>query len=303
MTFAAFETTDGSPIELLTFQNGAQSFLYSNTIQNFTLGARTFVPLAYRRSKFAQSKDSDDNNITLTAPGDFEVAELFNGILTSNITTCKIERIHSDDPDEGLQVLWQGRVVALTRKGDQISVLLQPLSSGAESTPRRVFSSLCNAFLFESPGCLLIRNDWRFDGTISGISADGLEITVNGLRVQAAALDAVQGGPTGPLTSGELDIYWQGGYIEMANGEIRDVVEGNFGGDPDVFRTDIPFRSVATSDACTVYAGCSLTRGICDKKFANVLNFQGFPDIPEIDPANTELPPGSSQRPNTFAGA
>lgn len=302
MTFAAFETADGSPIELITFKNGALEFLYSNTINDVVVGARTFVPLAYRRSKFAQSKDSDDNNITFTAPGNFEVAQLFNGILTSNITTCTIERFHFDDPDGQLQVLWRGRVVALNRKADQIDVLLQPLSSGAESTPRKTFSSLCNSFLFETPGCGLIRDDWKFDGTVNGLNVAGDEITINGLRTQAAALDVAQGGPTGPLTSGELDIYWQGGYIELVNGEIRDIVEGNIGGDPDVIRLDIPFRDVEVNDACTVYAGCILTRQNCDKKFNNILNFQGFPDIPEIDPANTELPPGSSRRQNSFAG-
>ena len=301
MTFAAFETTDGSPIELITFKNGALAYLYSNTIQNVVVGARTFVPLAYQRSKFAQSKDSDDNNITLTAPGDFEVAQLFNGILTSNITTCTIERLHFDDPDGQIQILWRGRVVALNRRNDQVEVLLQPLSSGSESTPRKVFSSLCNSFLFDTPGCSLVRTDWKFDGVINGKNVAGDQITVNGLRTQAAALDVAQGGPTGPLTSGELDIYWQGGYIE-ANGEIRDIVEGNFGGDPDVIRIDIPFRDVDVNAACTVYAGCSLTRQVCQKKFNNILNFQGYPDIPEIDPANTELPPGSSQRTNKFAG-
>lgn len=302
MTFAAYETADGSPVELLEFQNGAIQYKFTNSVDIIQLGAAVYLPLAYERTKFAQSKDSDDNNVTLTVSGQMEVVQLYNGVLTSSLTLLTIKRLHRDDGDEQTQVLWQGRVVAINRKQQLAEILLQPISHGGESTPRDVFSSLCNSFLFDSPGCVLIRTDWKFDGVVDGVSVDKTQVTVNGIRTQAAALDIAQGGPTGPLTSGELDLYWQGGYIVLANGETRDIVEGNIGGDPDVVRVDIPFRTIAVNDACTVYAGCSLTRQVCHKKFNNVINFQGYPDIPEIDPANSELPPGSSDRPNKFAG-
>jgi uncharacterized phage protein (TIGR02218 family) len=302
VTFEAYETADGSPVELVTFKNGSLVFRYTNAVFPFSIGASTYNPLAYKRSRFAQSKDSDDNNITLTAAGDMEVAQLFNGIMTSNITTVTIERIHRDDADEQVQVAWRGRVVAINHKNAMVDLLLQPITHGGESTPRDVFSALCNAFLFDTPGCRLLRADWSFNGTIDGISVDGMDITINGARVQAAALDTAQGGPTGPLTSGELDLYWQGGYLQLLNGEVRDVVEGNIAGDPDVVRLDQPFRAIATSDLVTLYAGCDLTRQTCHKKFDNVLNFQGYPDIPEIDPANTEMPPGTRTSGSKFAG-
>lgn len=302
MTFAAYETADGSPLELITFKNGNQIFRYTNSVFPFELGASTYNPLAYKRSRFSQSKDSDDNNITLTCAGDFEVAQLYNGVLTSNVTTCTVERIHRDDADEALQVAWKGRVVGINHKNALVDLLLQPITMGGESTPRDVFSALCNSFLFGTPGCSLLRADWAFNGTVDGVSVDGMDITINGARVQAGALDAAQGGPTGPLTSGELDLYWQGGYLQLLNGEVRDIVEGNISGDPDVVRLDQPFRSVATSDIVTLYAGCDLTRATCHKKFNNVINFQGYPDIPEIDPANTELPPGFRQSGSKFAG-
>jgi len=302
MTFAAYETADGSPIELITFKNGALTFRYANTVSPVVFGVNTFQPLAYQRSKFAQSKDSDDNNIRMTVAKDMEIVQLFNGILTSFISTVTIERFHQDDPDLGLQVAWQGRVVAVNHKSLKVELLLQPITHGAESTPRDVFSSLCNAFLFQTPGCKLLRTDWKFDATVTSLEVTNDIITFNGLRARAAALDAALAAPAGPLTSGELDTYWQGGYIEMVNGEKRDIVEGNYGGDPDAVRVDIPFRSIAVTDAATVYAGCNLLRSTCNKKFNNVLNFQGYPDIPEVDPANSELPPGSRTSVNTFAG-
>lgn len=302
MTFAAYESSDGSPVEFMTFKNGPLQFLYTNAVNQITIGARVFNPLAYKRSKFAQSKDSDDNNIRMTVAKAMEIVQLFNGILTSHITTVTIERYHADDPALQLQTAWRGRVVAVNHKSKKVELLLQPITHGAESTPRDVFSSLCNSFLFDTPGCKLLRTDWKFDATVDGLTVDNDVVTFNGLRAQAAALDAALAAPAGPLTSGELDLYWQGGYIETVNGEIRDIVEGNISGDPDVVRVDIPFRDIAVTDAATVYAGCNLLRSTCNKKFNNVLDFQGYPDIPEIDPANSELPPGARKSVTKFAG-
>lgn len=302
MTFEAYETADGSPTELLTFKNGSLEFRYTNAVLPVTIGSKTYEPLAYRRTKFAQSKDSDDNNITVTAPGDMEVAGLFDGVMTSNVTTVTLERFHRDDPGEQLQQAWRGRIVAINHKNRLVDLLMQPITHGGESTPRDVYSALCNAFLFDTPGCRLLRDDWKFGGTITSLSVDTLDITMNGLRAQAAILDAAQGGPTGPLTSGELDLYWQGGFIILANGEVRDIVEGNIAADPDTIRIDQPFRDIVVAGGANVFAGCQLTRAVCHKKFNNVINFQGFPDIPEIDPANTELPAGSRTSGSSFAG-
>jgi hypothetical protein len=302
MTFEAFETTDGSPVELVTFRNGANEANISNLVAPVTIGAKVFSPLAYTRTSFSQSKDSDDNNITMEVPQTFSVVDFYGGVLTSFITTVTIERYHLDDPAEELQVAWKGQVVSIDRAGDKARLLLQPLTQGAEVTPPDTFSALCNSFLFQSPGCNLIRDQWRFVATLTSVSVDGLELVFNGLRAQAASLDAAQGGPTGPLTSAELDIYWQGGYIATGGGETRSIVEGNVTSDPDRVRVDLPFRDFNVGEGASVYAGCDLTIATCHKKFDNAIQFQGYPYIPEIDPANTELPPGDRKSGSKFAG-
>ncbi len=302
MTFEAFETADGSPVELVTFSNGPNRFTRSNTIRPVQILADTYTPLSYTRGSFSQSKDSDDNNIEMTVPREFEVVDLYGGALTSNITLVTIERFHLDDPDNQLQVAWKGQVVSVDRRADEAVLLLQPITRGSETTPPDTYSALCNAFLFQSPGCTLTRDDWRFVATLNAISSDGLELTFNGLRAQAAALDAAQGGPTGPLTSGELDLYWQGGYVVTGAGEVRSIVEGDVASNPDQVRIDLPFRNFGVGDGASVFAGCDLSLSTCHKKFDNAINFQGYAYIPEIDPANTELPPGDRKSPNPFAG-
>jgi len=302
MTFDAFETTDGSPVELLTFANGNDVFRRTNSVKTVTVGANDFIPLAYSRSQFSQSKDSDDNNITMQVPNVFELVALYSGVFTSFTTTVTIERFHLDDPGNEIVVIWKGTLASINHQEDEAQLLLQPLTSGQEITPPDTFSGLCNAFLFQSPGCLLTRTDFRFIATLNAVDASGLELTFNGLRLEAETIDGVQGGPTGPLSSAELDIYWSGGYIQTGAGEVRDIVEGNISGDPDTVRIILPFRDFIVGEGANVFAGCDLSIATCHKKFNNAINFQGYPYIPEIDPANTELPPGTRTSTSQFAG-
>ena len=303
MTFDAYETTDGSPVELLTFSNGFQNFRYTNTIVPVTVGSFVFEPLAYTRSAWSQSKDKDDNNVRMTAPNDWPVAELYQGRLTSSTTTAKIERFHADDPAEEIQVAWKGQIVSLQYSGDNVELLLEPITKGSETIPRDTFSAQCNAFLFESPGCTLTSDDWKFVATATSISPDQLEITFSGLRLEAVTIDGAQGGPPGSLTSLELDTYFQGGYIKTGDGEVRDIIEGNIGGDPDTVRIPIPFRDFQAGQGASVFAGCRLTLDICQRKFNKAINFQGYAYVPEIDPANTELPKGSRKSVTPFSGS
>ena len=62
------------------------------------------------------------------------------------------------------------------------------------------------------------------------------------------------------------------------------------------------FRDFVAGQGASVFAGCRLTLDICQRKFDNAINFQGYPYIPEIDPANTELPPGTRTSGSKFSG-
>ncbi len=302
MTFDAFETGDGSPVELLTFANGLEIFRFTNQLEPVTVGSFVYEPLAYTRSAWSQSKDQDDNNVRMTAPKDFAVAQLYQGIISSNVTTVRIERFHADDlPTPEIQVAWKGQIVSLQYSGDNVEFLMEPLTKGTEVTPPDTFSAQCNAFLFQSPGCNLTSDDWKFVATATSITPDGLELTFNGLRLQAEALDLAQGGP-GSLTVNEIDTYWQGGHVRTGDGEIRDIIEGNVGGDPDTVRIPLKFKTFQAGQGASVFAGCNLLLDICNRKFDNAINFQGYAYIPEIDPANTELPPGSRTSPTKFSG-
>ena len=88
-----------------------------------------------------------------------------------------------------------------------------------------------------------------------------------------------------------------------ANAGAAQTVAGHFVGESGVVLVleEAALQPVITGDAFTVRAGCDKRFGTCAAKFANLANFQGFPDIPGDDflAVNASTAPrtdGSSRR-------
>ena len=303
MTFATFETQDGRPVELLTFLNGATVFRYTNANNVVTVGADTFEPLEYTRTAPSISKDADDTQLRITLPSINPVVRLYREILQSNITTVTVERFHDNDPDQQVQVFWKGEVGSVTVNNALATILATPFAQGTDELPRFTYQGLCNYFLYEGSTCRIIRNDHRFVAPISGILSP-TQITVNGLRAEAAIIDATI---SGALSSDELDEYWLNGYCEV-NGELRRIIRSPAGGspqDPDTIEIPYKFNNASTGDQIEVFAGCKRDTDICVRKFDNIINYGGWPTVPKINPFTTELPVGTSadtQRDGFWAG-
>ncbi|TFH65999.1 MAG: DUF2163 domain-containing protein [Candidatus Zixiibacteriota bacterium] len=301
MTFEAFETSDGRPVELLTFINGALTFNYTNANTDVIVGATTYTPLEYTRTAPSLSKDSDDGNVKITIPHTNPVALLYREILQSNITSVTIQRFHDNDPAEQVQVFWKGEIGSVATADSRTTILAIPLSQGQDEIPRFTYQSLCNYFLFDSGTCRIVRDDFRFVATITSIDSTGRFITINGLRTRAGVLDA---GVSGALSSAELDEYWLNGYCLTGDGELRRVVKNPAGIssplDPDTIEIPYPFVSASASDVITVFSGCKRDTDICVRKYDNIINYGGWPTVPEVNPFTTELPKGSRSSDSNF---
>lgn len=294
MTFQAFETSDGQPVELLTMVNGVTIERYTNAENQLVIGANTFEPLEYRRTAPAQSKDADDAQVRITLPADNPIVRLYSTILTSNITTITIERFHNNDPDEQVQVFWKGQIGSVTVSDAEATILCIPLTQGRDELPRYTYQALCNYFLYDTNSCRVVRDDFRFVGTITSFLTP-TQVTCSGLRARAQVIDTGQGGN---LTSDELDEYWLNGYLETG-GEVRRIVRSPGGGspaDPDTVDIPFPFQgNVQVGDPIEVFAGCRRDTDICNRKFNNLLNYGGWPTVPKRNPFTIELPPGSRE--------
>ena len=191
MTFVTYETSDGRPIELLTFVNGPTILRFTNANVTLTIDGKEYLTLEYTRSAPSISKDADDSQLTITLPASNPVVNLYRNILQSRITTVTVERFHENDPDQQVQVFWKGEVGSVTVNNALATILATPLAQGTDQMPRFTYQGLCNYFLYESNTCRINKDDHRFVATITSIAGDGLVIQVSGLRARAAVLDAL----------------------------------------------------------------------------------------------------------------
>lgn len=296
MTFDATETSEFSePTEFLSFKNGSDNWYYTNSNVEETIGARTFAPLAYTRDTPSFSKDSDNGHIKFKVPNNIPIVDFYGTLPSSSVSSITIERRHRNDPDQGVQIFWKGQVASVQREGDFATILGIPLTQLPAQIPRYTYSGLCNWFLFQDR-CGLTKEQWRHSGEVLTIDTTATILTIDGLRTQAQTLADAQAAlrsPENALTAQEIDDYWKAGYCETSSGEVRAVYDTDISGDADTIRIIQPFRFLEAGDTLTVYAGCDHSRTTCFKKFNNHVRHGGFPDIPIINPFDTELPKGS----------
>jgi uncharacterized phage protein (TIGR02218 family) len=62
-------------------------------------------------------------------------------------------------------------------------------------------------------------------------------------------------------------------------------------------------HAIAPGDSFTITAGCDKQRGTCKAKFANALNFRGFPHMPGPDYVLAVAKPGQPVKGKRMAGS
>jgi uncharacterized phage protein (TIGR02218 family) len=167
-------------------------------------------------------------------------------------------------------------------------------SSGSFKAELRGLSELLNRphGMAYTPGCSAVLGDsrCRFDLTQPGYFADrAVEVTDGGRVFEFASF------------TGFDDRWFESGRFEMTSGAAVGLV-----GVVKIDRLDGTARrielwqsigaEVAVGDTFRVFAGCDKTASLCRAKFANFLNFRGFPHIPGEDWLTSYPVPGRPNR-------
>lgn len=274
MTFDAFETSreDGQVVELFQFIFGATSYRYTNNQADITLGGLTYTATQVSRSRLEDASSDAQRRLTITVPLDNEVAQLFIGNVPGRRVTIKVYRAHSSDPAEELLALFDGYVANVTFDGDlEAKILCNPATDSLNrSAPRMTFQGLCNHVLYDA-NCQVNRLANAYTGLVSAVT--GSVITVNGLAASGAD-------------------WAVGGFVSFppATEDDKRLVVSQSGDDVELL---LPFAENVLGSDVTVYAGCDHSLATCQAKFANVLNFGGFPFVPSKNPFNSDLRGGS----------
>ncbi len=265
MTFAAYETSiqSGAPIELYEFTVGPTVYRYTTAPDDYTYQTKVYKALQITRSDIEESGELSKNELTVTAQRDLEVADLFRVAPPSEVVGLNIYRIHYDDPAQERKLHWTGRVLSASWSGPQTSLTCESIFTSLRRPGlRRNYGRLCPHVLYGA-ACGLADTSWRSEIVLTA-STEG---TVTATEIGAQA-----------------DGWWSGGMIEWesAPGRYERRAIRNHSGQTVTLTHPIP--GLAAGETIFIWPGCDHSLTTCGGKFANHLNYGGFPYVPKKNP-------------------
>ncbi|MCE0504362.1 DUF2163 domain-containing protein [Roseivivax sp. GX 12232] len=185
------------------------------------------------------------------------------------------------------QVLFRGTIGEIRRAGGTFQAELRGLSDRLNRPMGRIFQRPCTAVLGDA-SCRVDTGapGYAWEGPLGAEDAEG-----------AIMLEDAGGFADGWFARGRLEVT-SGAAAGLSGWIKEDRLEGM------TRRLTLwePLRApLASGDGLRLVAGCDKRFETCREKFDNLLNYQGFPDIPGDDwlvvhPANTGETSGGSRR-------
>ena len=187
--------------------------------------------------------------------------DLLNGIYDD--AEIRISRVDWANPERGAIVLFEGRLAVAQIGEGQFSAEVRLPSARLEVPVVDQYTPECRVDLFSAP---------------CGVNPAGFTET----HTITAALSRTRLAVPGLTQPADWAAY---GILTITsganNGAQREIRAQDALGNIDIWD---PFAApVLPGTTCTITAGCDKRRTTCAAKFANVLNFRGFPDVPGED--------------------
>lgn len=267
MTYGTFETSleGGRPIELFEIALGSTIYRWTSAEDDVTFGGNDYEAIPITRGAFAQGPDDRDNTLELKVSSGNEFVREYVLIPPAQRATVTMRRVHRGDTD--VVVVWKGRVQTVRfvdQNENAIIACLPEVGASSRPIPRQTFGGLCGNVLGDGQ-CQVVLSSFRYTGQVTAVSADGRTLTVDGLSGEGA------------------DFALAG---KVAFGTDRRMILAQSGDDVTIL---LPFRSSPLGQNVDVTAGCDHTAETCATKFANLINFRGWPYVPTINVFETGL--------------
>lgn len=208
-------------------------------------------------------------------------AQEADGVLTSDTITetdildgcwdnASVEIWRVNWTDTSQRALSRRGAIGQVRRGRLYFVAeMRSLSHVLGQTVGRTFQASCDAAL----------GDGRCDVDLNNpaFKASGAVVSITGDR--GFAVSGLSGFTEDWFTLGTLQ--WLTGGNAERNAEV--LAHAITGSDVKITLLETPIRPIAISDAFDIFTGCDKRFETCQSKFANAVNFRGFPHIPGQD--------------------
>lgn len=259
------------PAELYTFWNNYNTYYLTSHDESIVYNGNTFVPARLSRGNTQLDADLTVSSVSLDVH--YLHDEVIEYIVSAPIdqTFLRIEKVFLDQSPLESIVYFIGVFDSVGFQGQTANIK----ASGIEKLLRMPYPKLryqprCNLKLY-SDQCGVEKSSFTSTQTVTAISTDGLQITVN--DISAFASD-----------------YFVFGYI--ASGESGERMITSQSGNVLTVRSIIP--NLEVGDSISIYAGCAKSPSVCKNKFSNLDStslaankntFLGFIYIPNDNPA------------------
>lgn len=261
----------GQPLELYKFTNNDHDFRFTSSTETVTYLGANYTPLEIVRQSRSQTTNLDRADLILTLPKTSDLVREYKRTPPSPYWLTLFS-VHFGETET--KQLWQGRIfdVDTKTKTGLAEVRLESIITAQNRMGlQREFQVLCNNFLGDGIGC-----------------------PVNlALRARPATVTAI--GPNTLTLSGLaafIDEWFEGGFVELADGDRRDVVKSRQSTGILTLTRRFSSQSLGLGDPVTVYDGCKHRwTEDCVGKFATETNFGeafgGYPFAGSRNPFKT----------------
>lgn len=167
------------------------------------------------------------------------------------------------------KLIFRGHLGEVSRSGGAFKAELRGLSEPLNQPVGRVFHPRCSAVLGDGL-C-------KADLNRPGLSVEARVVAIDGSLLRLSGLAGVE------------DRWFERGSVTFLDGTARDLRSHvkNDRAMPGAMREielwTAPGMTPGAGDLVRLLAGCDKSAGMCRLKFANYLNFRGFPHLPEED--------------------
>jgi uncharacterized phage protein (TIGR02218 family) len=252
------------PYFLYLFRRGAVQYQYASTKANVTKtieGAETstWVASAISHSRIPDSDQAFRSELTVTAPLSSVLA--LENVGTFDFDPLSLTIFRGDLNDAETIAVFNGQVLSATPQDNGVCVFkcMTELAALQRKGLSAVIQRPCRHVHY-GRGCTLLLADWQVELPVASIASNGLSLTVTGANAEA-------------------DGYYQLGTLEW-NGRFEMMLSHS--GDALTLASAIPGLVAAVGAGAVnvkIAPGCPLSRNVCNDRFANILNFGGFPFI------------------------
>ena len=267
MSYQAHESAEytGQPVELYFFSHSATEWRYTSAshevappVSSPMSTAGTYLPVSIKRNALAQSSEAGRSTLMLDVPRDLDLLAHFRGVPLPGSVSLTVARYQQRDDGYESVILWTGRVLGVSWSADSARLECEPASvSLARNGLRQLYARTCTHVLYDS---------------LCKATATPVVNAVFGFAGNTLALSP------GSMLPGEF----AGGWVETPAGERKTMIMAN----TDTNITLLTLSLFTEGEVLHLYRGCDKTMATCEARFNNLLNYGGFPFIPNKNPFN-----------------